>query len=256
VVEPWGRGTLVAVGASLALHAVGALWLAGRERPVAPPPQAPVELMMVEVEAPPPPPPEPPKAPEPPPEPVKARPAPKPPPVKVAEAEKPPPPPQDAPPPPNDAPPPEPSAKPPPLVVGLSMSSTSSAGTFSAPVGNTVYGKTGTTAQDPSQVKGYSAPKYAPIYQVDAQPQVLEDVRVDYPPEARRAGIEGSVVLAITIDTAGKVVDAKVVKGNLGYGLEEAALEAIRRFRFSAATKGGEKVSTTMNYTYTFLLDG
>ncbi|MCI0573165.1 MAG: energy transducer TonB, partial [Myxococcaceae bacterium] len=29
----------------------------------------------------------------------------------------------------------------------------------------------------------------------------------------------------------------------------------IRDFRFSPATKGGEPVSTTMNYTYTFLLD-
>ena len=35
----------------------------------------------------------------------------------------------------------------------------------------------------------------------------------------------------------------------------EAAREAIKRFRFKPAIKGGEAVSTEMKYSYTFLLD-
>ncbi|MCI0671869.1 MAG: TonB family protein [Myxococcaceae bacterium] len=244
-VESRGRWTLAFVVVSLGLHTLAVVWLSRLERPEHAPAQAPVELVMVEVEPPPPPPPEP--------EPVK--PPPKPPPVKVAQAEKPPPPPEDAPPPPNDTPPPEEPPKPVPLVVGISMSSTTNAGNFAAPVGNTLYGKTDEKAKDAAEVKAYSAPRYTPIYQVDQQPRVVEEKKPPYPPEALRAGIEGSVVLSITIDATGKVVEAKVVKGNLGYGLEEAALKAIRDFRFSPATKGGEPVSTTMNYTYTFLLD-
>jgi len=50
------------------------------------------------------------------------------------------------------------------------------------------------------------------------------------------------------------VVAAKIVKGQ-GYGLDEAALNAIKRFRFKPATKNGEAVSTEMKYSYTFLLD-
>lgn len=239
--------------ASLGVHAVG-FWMLSRLEDRAPPASArPVELVMVEVRKPPPPPP-PPEEPKPPPPPPKA--APKPPPVKVARAEKPPPPPPpDAPPPPpNDAPPPETPSKPVPLVVGLSMSSTTSAGAFAAPVGNTVYGKTGERAVDPKDVKAYSAPKYVPVYQVDTEPSVASEVKVPYPDEARRAGIEGTVTMSITIDTEGRVVKVSVVKG-LGYGLDEAARGALLRFRFKPAIKNGEAVSTEMKYSYTFVLD-
>jgi protein TonB len=245
---PW---VPVFIAASLTLHGAALLFLPERAERLAA--QKPVELVMFEVEKPKPPPPPPPEEKKPdPPKPVK------PPPIKVAKAEKPPPPPPKdeppPPPPPNDAPPPQPDAKPVPLVVGISMSSTSSAGGFSAPVGNTLYGKTADTAQKPTDVKAYSAPKYMPIYQVDSPPSVASEVKVPYPEEARRAGIEGTVTLTITVDLDGKVIAAKLLTGP-GYGLNEAALEAIRRFRFKPAIKNGEAVSTEMKYAYTFLLD-
>ena len=246
-----GNGVLVGfVAGSFALHGLALVGLHARpaERPVA---QRPVEMVMVEVQKPPPPPPVPeePK-PEPPP-PPKAR--VRPPPVKVAEAPKPlPPPPVDAPPPPNETPPPD--AKPAPLVVGLSMSSTTSAGSFAAPVGNTLYGRTADKAKAPQEVKAYSAPKYTPIYQVDREPELANEVKIPYPEEARRAGIEGTVTLSVTVDLDGRVVSARVLNGP-GYGLNEAARNAILRFRFRPAIKGGEAVSTEMKYSYTFLLD-
>ncbi|MFP2964437.1 energy transducer TonB, partial [Myxococcus sp. 1LA] len=229
---------------SLGIH-VGGFWALGegvdRSRPAA---KRPVEMVMVEVQKPPPPieepKPEPPKPPPPKPRAVK------PPPVKVAEAPKPlPPPPVDAPPPPNETPPP--SAKPAPLVVGMTMSSTTSAGGFAAAVGNTLYGRTGPTAKAPQEVKAYSAPKYAPIYQVDSEPTVASEVKIPYPEEARRAGVEGTVTLSIAIDHEGKVTAVKILKGP-GYGLNEAARDAIRRFRFKPAIKGGEPVATEMKY--------
>ncbi len=237
---------------SLVLHGVGLYALSRMADRPTPASNKPVELVMVEVQKPPPPP-EPKKEEPPKPPPPKARPVVKPPPIKVAEAPKPPPPQQELPPPPNE-PPPQTPPKPVPLVVGLSMSSTTSAGGFAAPVGNTVYGKTGERATDPKDVKAYAAPKYTPIYQVDSEPRVMSEVKIPYPEEARRAGIEGTVTLSITIDNEGKVVAAKVLKG-AGYGLDEAALTAIKRFRFKPAIKGGEAVSTEMKYSYTFLLD-
>jgi protein TonB len=243
---------MVFVLASLAVHGLGLLalsWVQERKGLVV---QKPVELVMIEVRKPPPPPP---------PEPPKEEPKPKPPPpkvkppVKIAVAEKPPPPPpEQAPPPPNEPPPPETPPKPVPLVVGISLSSTTSAGNFAAPVGNTTYGKVAERAANPQDVKPYVAPKYTPIYQVDSEPQVASEVKIPYPEEARRAGIEGTVTLSITIDPDGKVVAAKIVSGP-GYGLNEAARDAIRRFRFKPAVKGGEAVSTEMKYSYTFLLD-
>ena len=246
------RWVVVFVLASLALHGVGLLalsWMKDRPALTA---QKPVELVMFEVQKPPPPPPpEPPREePKPKPPPPKA----KPPPVKIAVAEKPPPPPpEQAPPPPNE-PPPEQPPKPVPLVVGISMSSTTAAGGFAAPVGNTTYGKVADTATHPSEVKAYTAPRYVPVYQVDTEPTVAQEVKIPYPDEARRSGVEGTVTLSITVNAEGRVVKATIVKG-LGYGLDEAARTALMRFRFKPAMKNGETVSTEMKYTYTFVLD-
>jgi protein TonB len=203
----------------------------------------------------PPKPPPPPPAPEPPkPEPVKEAPKPKPV-VKIAKATPPPEPPKEmAPPPPNDAPPPEPPKTPVPLQVGISMSSTTSAGSFAAPVGNTTYGKLPEKAPVAAEVKAYSAPKYTPVYQVDSEPEALAEVKPPYPEDARRNNIEGSVTMAITIDHNGNVVNVRVINGP-GYGLNEAARDAMRRVKFKPAVKGGEAVSTEIKYTYTFLLD-
>ncbi|MBF5046176.1 TonB family protein [Aggregicoccus sp. 17bor-14] len=243
--SPW-LFLLVSVG----LHAAAFVAMSRMEARAPAPLNKAVELVMVEVQKPPPPPPPAePKKEEPP------RPAPRPvrpPPVKVAAAAKPPPPQPEAPPPPNDAPPPQPAKA--PLVVGISMSSTTTAGTFSAPVGNTAYGKTADKAQAPAAVKPYSAARYVPVYQVDSAPAVLSEYKPPYPPEARRAQVEGQVVLSITVDSDGRVVAVKVLSGP-GYGLDEAARDALRRFRFRPATKGGEPVATELKYTYTFQLD-
>lgn len=165
-----------------------------------------------------------------------------------------PPPPKNEPPPPNDTPPPETPNKPVPIVVGISMSSTTAAGGFAVQVGNTTYGKASDKITDPSQVKAYSAPKYAPPGSADTEPVVLSEYKEAYPPEAKQNEIEGSVRLKVTIDAAGLVESVVVISGP-GYGLNEAARDWIKKSKFKAATKGGEPVGYTFIYTYTFLLD-
>ena len=197
-----------------------------------------------------PPPPPPPKVEEPePPKPLEKVKV-KPPPVKLAEVV--PPPPKDVPPPPND-PPPEPT-KVVPIVVGISMSSITEKGGYAVQVGNTSYGKASDKITDPSQVKAYNAPKYAPPGGADTEPVMLGEVKIPYPDEAKKNEIEGSVRLKVTLDPVGQVTEVAVISGP-GYGLNEAAREALRRFRFKPATKGGENVGYTFVYTYTFLLD-
>ena len=97
-------------------------------------------------------------------------------------------------------------------------------------MGNTAYGKIDGKATDPGQVKQYQAPRYVPVYQLDREPSVLSDVKIPYPPDAKRAGIEGTVVLQVKIDEKGNVIDVKVLSGP-GYGLNEAAAAAVRRSR-------------------------
>ncbi|MBI5544306.1 MAG: TonB family protein [Deltaproteobacteria bacterium] len=216
--------------------------------------------MEFEVVAKPPPPPPPPPEPEKPKEePKKVE------PPKVAKVKLPPPPPdapppppkhEEAPPPPNDTPPPD--AKPQaPVMIGISMSSTTTAGGFAAPVGNTLYGTAPKVAPKPDEVKPYAPPpggRYVPPFKVTRLPELDKDFKAPYPEEARKLGLEGQVVLRLTVDAEGKVASAVVIKGG-GNGFDEAALDAVKRFRFKPGTQGEERVATEITYTYTFLLD-
>ena len=227
------------IACSLMLHgaAVAVATRAARRAADPTPVSPPVELVMVEVEAPKPAIPEPAPTPRPA---IKVAPTPP-----KAKRPTPPPPNESAPEPPKEA----------PVVIGMTMSSTTTGGSFAAPVGNTLYGSTDRKAPDPAQAKPYAAPAHwAPAYELDTEPVVLSEVKIPYPPDAQRKWIEGTVVASIVIDEEGKVVSAKVLSGP-GHGLNEAAQEAFSRFRFKPPTKGGRPVSTEIKYRYTFVLN-
>ena len=67
------------------------------------------------------------------------------------------------------------------------------------------------------------------------EPPVLRTrVEPAYPDAARRAGVEGTVELEVTIDPSGKVSEVEVVRG-LPLGLSEAAAAAVRRWTWKPA---------------------
>jgi len=68
-------------------------------------------------------------------------------------------------------------------------------------------------------------------------PAKLFDVKPTYPPAARRAGIAGSVILQITVSTDGTVADARILRGIPE--LNDAALEAVRQWRYDMTTASG-----------------
>jgi TonB family protein len=53
----------------------------------------------------------------------------------------------------------------------------------------------------------------------------------EYTDEARRAKLQGIVVLQVTINPQGRVVNAEVIKGP-GYGLIQKSLDAVRKWQF------------------------
>jgi len=162
-------------------------------------------------------------------------------------------PPEPLPPPPNETPPEQPT-KPVPIVVGVTLSSTTAAGGFAVQVGNTTMGKASDKVVDAANVKPYAAPKYAPPGSADSEPEPIGEFKIPYPEEAKKADVEGNVKLRVTTDEEGRVVDVVVISGP-GYGLNEAAREALKRARFKPAMKGGSPVGYTFPYTYVFLLD-
>jgi TonB family protein len=69
-------------------------------------------------------------------------------------------------------------------------------------------------------------------------PKVTRKVEPVYSPEAREARREGVVKLAFVVNTEGVPQSIRVVSG-LGYGLDEKAVEALRLWRYQAATRDG-----------------
>jgi protein TonB len=70
---------------------------------------------------------------------------------------------------------------------------------------------------------------------------------------ARRANVQGVVVVQATIDERGNVTDIKVLRG-LPMGLEQAAIEAVRTWRYKPATLHGKPVKVYFNLTVNFQL--
>ena len=69
----------------------------------------------------------------------------------------------------------------------------------------------------------------------------------------KRDGVEGDVHLELIVGVAGGVESAHVVRG-VGRGLDEAALGAVRQFRFAPATKDGHAVRVRMGWSMQFRL--
>jgi protein TonB len=253
------RAAPVSYGISLALHlALFAALLAVR----APPARraAPVDVEIVETARPPAPAPAPARERAPPPVPPITRRPPPPRRVQVPLPRDAPPPPtarEEAPPPPNAPPPTAAPPKPGPVRIGVSMSSTSTAGESAAPVGNTLYGKAPQRAEDPTAARPYRSDRYVPPTQVTTLPENLGCAvpKDEYPPEARRLGFEGDVKVRLTIDADGRVTDARAL-GDPGHGLGPAAEKNARRYcRFKPARRNGEAVATEITYTLRFELD-
>ncbi|MGZ0169957.1 MAG: TonB family protein [Planctomycetales bacterium] len=75
-----------------------------------------------------------------------------------------------------------------------------------------------------------------------------------YPPEAVQHGLEGRVLLSVTIAVSGKVTKVTVAESCGHESLDQAALDAVRRWRFSPATRGGKPFEWTARLPIRFRL--
>jgi len=72
-------------------------------------------------------------------------------------------------------------------------------------------------------------------------PVVLWKVEPAYSEEARKAKIQGTVVLYIEIDTHGQARNIRV-RQSIGFGLDERAIDAVTHWRFRPAYRNGKPV--------------
>jgi protein TonB len=163
---------------------------------------------------------------------------------------------------PKDVPPPEhppaPSPTPGTPVFGVSMESTSQAGSGpSMPIGSPGgprAGRAGGADEDEGSDKATGlAP--VPAYEVSTMPLPQGRCFGKYTEEAKLAAVEGTVVLDLVVDADGRVRNVRVVSG-LPHGLTEAAIAAAKACRFSPGRKGDTAVPVRVReFKIRFLLD-
>jgi protein TonB len=85
------------------------------------------------------------------------------------------------------------------------------------------------------------------------EPVLLVKVDPEYSDEARRAKVQGIVVLHIDVDTHGLPKNIKVVHG-LGLDLDQRAVDAVAKWRFRAGTINGKPAVTSAVVEVTFRL--
>lgn len=94
------------------------------------------------------------------------------------------------------------------------------------------------------------------LYQIGGgvtPPRALNTVEAEFSDEARRAKFQGICVISVIVDAQGNPQNPRVVRA-LGMGLDEKALEAVRKYKFKPAMKGNTPVPVMINVEVNFRL--
>ena len=84
-------------------------------------------------------------------------------------------------------------------------------------------------------------------------PRLIFDPEPEYPELARKKKISGTVILSLTVGTDGLPHDIQI-KNKLGHGLDEKALEAVRKWKFAPALRDDQPVETRIDVSVSFKL--
>lgn len=99
---------------------------------------------------------------------------------------------------------------------------------------------------------GSGEPKFGDYVYVEELPEAITKVPPVYPDEARRAGVDGVVIVQALVRKDGSVGDVKVIKSIPL--LDLAAMEAVRQWIFKPARAKGESVSVWVAVPIKFTL--
>jgi protein TonB len=95
----------------------------------------------------------------------------------------------------------------------------------------------------------------SPIFMAwEEAPQLIKMVSPEYPPIARKAGVEGRVHLQIVVDEEGNVIDAQVVLAQPAGIFEDSAIKAILQWKFKPARQRDRAIKVQMGQRMDFSL--
>lgn len=87
----------------------------------------------------------------------------------------------------------------------------------------------------------------------DEPPKMLTGINLKYPPEAKKAGIQGKVIMKILISKTGEVKVVEVMKSIPE--LDEAAVDAVKKLKFRPGKYKGKPVEVWMRIPINFGLE-
>lgn len=87
---------------------------------------------------------------------------------------------------------------------------------------------------------------------LDSLPKPLRPIAPIYPLIARQQKIAATIILSAFISESGQVTDVRVLRGDPRFGLNDAAIRAMRSTRFSPPQKDGKHVKTWLPQTIEF----
>jgi len=97
-------------------------------------------------------------------------------------------------------------------------------------------------------------PRISAVSHGYSMPSCIRCPDPSYSEPARQAKINGALVFEVLVSTSGEVTHLRPVK-MLGYGLDERAFEAIKRWKFKPATKDGTPVQVIVPIEVTFRIE-
>jgi TonB family protein len=84
-------------------------------------------------------------------------------------------------------------------------------------------------------------------------PSLIYKVEPEYSEEARKAKYQGVVVLYVEVEPSGRAQNMRVIQ-SLGLGLDEKAMEAVKKWRFRPGNKNGKPVTVVATVEVSFRL--
>ncbi len=136
----------------------------------------------------------------------------------------------------------------------LPVSGVGPVGGLSSPDGILITGlqPTDAPAQPPEEIKKSEEKRAVKISEPLQQAQLISRPEPRYPPLALQTRKEGTVLLHATISRDGRITELEVVSGSPSF--VQAALDAVRQWRYRPTYLGGEPVEVETSITVIFRL--
>ena len=155
--------------------------------------------------------------------------------------------PKPTPPRPREVTPPPLANKPPPPQFGLEKEATTGNGDMAVATGNSLLKKADTV------IKAAPPPPPPEPLQLDQEPEAMEKVVPVYPEWALEQGVTLRVLVLITIDASGKVMDVRIKKTD-GKDFDKAALEAAGKTKYKPYVEKGKPLPARFVVAFEFVL--